>query len=84
MTGADLVKMKQTRLKPGTVTPDIYVLIRVYNLGQPDELGFRVFVDPYSAKKRGELLFRADKYVVSLGRMPGNEDSTDDSSDSDL
>ena len=80
---AHLVKMKKARLVPGSVTSDIYVLMRVYNLGQPDELGLRVYVDPYSAKKRGELVFHSDKYAVSPGRMPGNPDDADDSSDSD-
>jgi hypothetical protein len=44
--------------------PDnIYVIFRVFNVDKP-EIGLKVFVDPETARLRGELNFTVDTWAV--------------------
>jgi hypothetical protein len=40
------------------------LICRVYNLGQ-DNMGFRIYIDPYSMHMKGELEFTPDAYAVT-------------------
>lgn len=39
--------------------------MRVFNLGQGDKIDMRLYVDPYSAKVRGDLTFTASNWLVN-------------------
>lgn len=57
------IQMKNMRLDPGKASPDIYVILRVYNLTS-DNIGMRILVDPATMKRNGELVFTAESYTV--------------------
>ena len=68
------MQMRRLQMVPGVATPAIYVVIRVFNLGDPEAIGIWVYVDPYTAEQRGELVFGADKYAVRPGRLFSEDD----------
>jgi hypothetical protein len=47
----------------GRRTEDIYVIFRVFNLGN-DSIGLKILVDPESLRQRGELAFTAVTWSV--------------------
>lgn len=54
--------MENTSLSSGS---EVYILMRVFNLGQGDKIDMRLYVDPYSAKVRGDLTFTASNWLVN-------------------
>ena len=55
--------MHEMVLHPGVPVKNIYVILRVFNLGQED-MGMRIYVDPASMERNGELQFQAETYTV--------------------
>lgn len=56
--------MQVMALLPQRAMPNIYLICRVYNLGQ-DNIGFRIYIDPYTMHIKGELEFTPDAYAVT-------------------
>jgi hypothetical protein len=46
---------------------EIYLIARVFSLGDSG-MGFKLYVDPETLRKSGELEFKVDKYVVTPRR----------------
>ena len=55
--------MKKLRLPEAEPAPVVYIIMRVFSLGH-NEVGLIVYVDPWSAKERGELRFTSEKWAV--------------------
>ena len=55
--------MHEMTLQPGIPVRNIYVILRVFNLGQ-DDMGMRIYVDPAAMERNGELEFQAETYTV--------------------
>lgn len=55
--------MHEMALHPGLPAKNIYVIMRVFNLGQED-MGMRIYVDPATMEQNGELQFQAETYTV--------------------
>ena len=55
--------MHEMALHPGLPPKNIYVILRVYNLGQED-VGMRIYIDPATMERNGELDFQAETYTV--------------------
>ena len=51
------------RMKLGPTHNEIYMILRVYNLGRPD-MGLRILMDPATMKQNGELSFEPETYTV--------------------
>ncbi|CZR61946.1 uncharacterized protein PAC_11843 [Phialocephala subalpina] len=62
MSGSQYQRMQSMKLSPQTASPDIYVLLRVFNL--EGRIGLRVYVDPESSRLAGELQFDVDTWAV--------------------
>ncbi|KAE8452297.1 hypothetical protein EG329_000997 [Mollisiaceae sp. DMI_Dod_QoI] len=62
MSGPQYERMQKMRLQPQSTAPDIYVILRVFNL--EGKIGFRVYVDPESSRLQGELEFNVDTWAV--------------------
>lgn len=43
---------------------EIYLILRVYKLGQKD-MGMRILLDPATMKKHDQLIFEPESYTVS-------------------
>ena len=56
-------QMGRTVLTPTHTSPEIYVIFRVFYLGEQD-IGFRVLVDPKGLEREGALEFEAETYTV--------------------
>lgn len=56
--------MKDTTLSTSTSSSAVYILVRVFNLGQADKIDMRMYVDPYDAKAKGNLIFTASNWRV--------------------
>jgi hypothetical protein len=52
------------KLEQGHAADEVYIICRVYNLGQED-IGFCVYVDPESMRLDDELKFTPDAYAVT-------------------
>ena len=62
--------MQKMRLQPQSAAPNIYVILRVFNL--EGKIGFRVYVDPESSRLQGELEFNVDSWAVkAVGNVGG-------------
>ncbi len=55
--------MHEMALHPGSSVTNVYVILRVFNLGQED-MGMRIYVDPATMERNGELDFQAETYTV--------------------
>ena len=53
---------------------EIYLIIRVFNLGK-DSMGLRVYFDPESLRKSGELVFTEESWSVVPG-VPSSQRSS--------
>ncbi len=58
--------MKHMALTSETAATEIYIILRVFNLGQ-DSIGMRLYVDPMTMKREGQLLFEPSSYIVTPG-----------------
>jgi len=50
------------QLQPQRGASNVYVILRVFNL--EGRIGLRVYVDPESSRRRGELEFNVDTWSV--------------------
>ena len=57
------------RLEPDKDSPEIYVILRVYNLTS-DNIGIRILVDPATLEQEDKLLFEAENYTVLQKDVP--------------
>ena len=55
--------MGRTALTPTHPSPEIYIIFRVFDLGEQD-IGFRILVDPKGLERQGALEFEAETYTV--------------------
>lgn len=62
--------MKRAKLLPNVKAAEVYVIIRVFNLGRGNGIQCAIYVDPYSAQENNDLVFRSEKWVVKPERMP--------------
>ena len=53
-------------LSPEAPATEVYVILRVYNLGRRD-MDMRIYVDPYTMSREKKLIFQAESYSVSVG-----------------
>ncbi len=60
--------MERLALQPNRSTPEVYVILRVFNLENGD-IGVKLYVDPMAAKESGELNFSTDTWGVRQGRV---------------
>lgn len=58
--------MRSMALDPSKPATNIYIILRVFNLGQ-DNIGMRLYVDPATMKREGQLLFEPSSYIVTPG-----------------
>lgn len=58
--------MKHMALTSETAATNIYIILRVFNLGQ-DNIGMRLYVDPMTMRREGHLLFEPSSYIVTPG-----------------
>lgn len=58
--------MRRMALDPTKPATEIYIILRVFNLGQ-DNIGMRLYVDPATMKRNGQLKFDAASYIVTPG-----------------
>ena len=56
---------------PEKPVPEVYMIFRVYNLGQ-DDVGFCIYVNPEKKRKDKELTFTPDAYAVTPNRTAEN------------
>jgi hypothetical protein len=56
--------MRLMKLEQGHTADEVYIICRVYNLGQGD-MGFCVYVDPERMRLVDELKFTPDAYAVT-------------------
>ena len=59
--------MHNLKSMSGNLEPEkdeIYLILRVYKLGQED-MGMRILLDPATMEKRGQLIFEPERYTVS-------------------
>ena len=61
--------MYRMALKPENPATEVYVILRVYNLGRRD-MDMRIYVDPYTMSREKKLIFQAESYSVSVGTAP--------------
>lgn len=63
-------QMKRIHNESMTEPNEIYVLLRVYKLGQ-EGMGMRMIIDPQAEREKGQLTFEADTYTVTqTGNLP--------------
>ena len=55
--------MQRMVLTPGQRAAEVYIILRVFNLGQ-GRIGMRLYVDPETMRRNGELQFAAEQYTV--------------------
>ena len=61
--------MYRTALYPKNPATEVYVILRVYNLGRRD-MDMRIYVDPYTMSREKTLKFQAESYSVTAGTAP--------------
>ena len=64
-----LEQMHRMALDPENPAAEVYVILRVYNLGRRD-MDMRIYVDPATLKREKKLTFQAESYTVSGGTVP--------------
>lgn len=57
-------RMESMKLQSDELVNEVYLVARVFNLGASG-IGFKLYVDPAGLRRRGQLKFAADKYVVT-------------------
>ncbi|TGO13902.1 hypothetical protein BTUL_0061g00190 [Botrytis tulipae] len=57
-------RMESMKLQPDQLVSEVYLVSRVFNLGASG-MGFKLYVDPAGLRRKGQLKFTADKYVVT-------------------
>ncbi|TGO71885.1 hypothetical protein BELL_0517g00020 [Botrytis elliptica] len=57
-------KMESMRLQAEQPLKEVYLIARVFNLGASG-MGYKLYVDPAGLRRKGQLRFAADKYVVT-------------------
>ena len=67
------------RLTEGHVKSRIYLIIRVFNLGQAKAIDYRIYLDPWSVKERGELRFTANNWKVEPTWSRNEQETQSDS-----
>ncbi|KAH6866261.1 hypothetical protein B0T10DRAFT_573711, partial [Thelonectria olida] len=67
MSKAQYRKSNRSRESSGTNFARVYIIFRVYNLGQAS-VGVKILVDPEGMRKRGELVFEAENVSVKPAR----------------
>ena len=61
--------MQDMKLSSEKATPNVYVILRVFNI--EGRVGLRVYVDPESCRVNGELDFKVDTWAVkTMPRLP--------------
>jgi hypothetical protein len=55
--------MRTTALTEGETAAEVYIILRVYNLGQED-VGLHIYLDPETRRRKKELKFTAESYSV--------------------
>ena len=50
-------------LTPSEAKDEVYLVARVFKLGD-STIGFKLYIDSTSLRREGELVFKADKYVL--------------------
>lgn len=61
--------MHRVALDPKKPATEVYVILRVFNLGRRD-MDMRIYVDPATMRKEKKLTFQAESYSVSVGTAP--------------
>ncbi|TEY73343.1 hypothetical protein BOTCAL_0079g00080 [Botryotinia calthae] len=57
-------RMESMKLQSDELVNEVYLVARVFNLGASG-MGFKLYVDPAGLRRRHQLKFAADKYVVT-------------------
>jgi hypothetical protein len=55
--------MERMRLTEGQVSPEVYIILRVFNLDK-DTIDMRLYVDPEGIEDGGDLIFTPESYSV--------------------
>jgi hypothetical protein len=55
--------MGQMTLIDGQAAIQVYMIMRVFDLGQ-DEIGLRIYLDPETLRRKNSLRFTAESYCV--------------------
>jgi len=55
--------MERMRLTKGEAAPEVYIILRVFNLGK-ETIDMRVYVDPKGIEEGGDLIFTPESYSV--------------------
>jgi hypothetical protein len=55
--------MRQMVLTDGQAATQVYMILRVFDLGQ-DEIGLRIYLDPETLRRKNSLRFTAESYCV--------------------
>jgi hypothetical protein len=55
--------MGQMALTDGLPALPVYMILRVFDLGQ-DEIGLRIYLDPETLRRKNSLRFTAESYCV--------------------
>lgn len=55
--------MGQMALADGLPAMQVYMILRVFDLGQ-DEIGLRIYLDPETLRRKNSLSFTAESYCV--------------------
>jgi hypothetical protein len=63
--------MERMRLRKEEVSPEVYIILRVFNLDK-DTIDMRIFVDPKGIEDSGGLVFTSESYSV----LPAGSTST--------
>ena len=61
--------MYRMALDPENPATEVYVIVRVHNLGRRD-MDMRIYADPYTMSREKRLIFWAESYLVSVGTAP--------------
>jgi hypothetical protein len=66
--------MERTRLTKGKISPEVYIILRVFNLDK-ETIGMRLYVDPIGMEERGELIVMTES-PKSYSVLPGSSART--------
>lgn len=55
--------MERMRLTEGEVSPEVYIILRVFNLDK-DTIDMRLYVDPKGVEEGGNLVSTPESYSV--------------------
>jgi hypothetical protein len=63
--------MKKMRLTQREVSPEVYIIFRVFNLNN-DSIDVRLYVDPKGVEEGGILVFTPESYSVLPSASQGS------------